>query len=178
MATLKPEMNSKAIILAALLVLSSASGFCQTHSAGIFNSPKGFGLIYETTRSGRSFDRIAAYADLSGILFNREPHPGVIAGYSHLYRLPEKDGSRFYFGPGVTLGYVTDVNAGYGFALAVNCTAGWRFTFPGKPVTIDLDFTANMGLHVRSENNETKLAFYKRGLYETLVPQLTISYVF
>ena len=127
---------------------------------------------------------------------SRCSYPGIRFSVSRQYVLSRRVNGdvsmTFYAGPGVTVGYVRDHDKGRGidfvslfgntegFALAISGDGGCRFDFDG-PVSLDLSFTADLGIHIRRNEMEwsyfsPNVSIFNNGLIQALYPQLTILF--
>ena len=151
---------------------------------GAFNSFKGFGVRFDfEERDSEQFSSVILFADVVGVAAGNDAAPGVRLQYSRNRVLktyePGNSICRFYVGPGAGCGWVTDAKTSrYGLFVSANCTVGWRWEFPAKHLLLDLSLTGDVGMHVRREDDNLKLALYKRGIYCCPLPQLSFIYRF
>ena len=165
-------------------------------SLGVFNSPKGFGLVLETSSSADTFNSFTAYTDIYGLPMGRCLFPGYKFNYSHnkVFKTLSRDGLdyNFYIGPGVTLGYVREfepyihtdfqkyLSGNFGAVACASATAGCRVEFP-RHVALNLSWTIEGGVFLdRNEDNPSgfEVSLYRNGLVSVIYPQLSILYVF
>ena len=173
-------------ILSAAAPSSAAAGPRGVVTAGVFNSPKGFGL--SAAASGLVF---VLYADIYGIPRGRQDTPGIKFNLTRCrtvrsFGIPDGECS-LYFGPGVSLGWVHDLDnsvAGQdalaenpGVCLALSGRVGIRADFPSSKLSLDVSLTGEAGMHVRRDEwmGNLDLSLYKAGLHQLIYPQLTIS---
>lgn len=165
-------------------------------SLGLYNSVKGFGAVVRTAPSEGIFHSACAFIDIYGVPTSRCSYPGIRVNASRYYTLGQSARGdinyRFYAGPGVTAGYVRDHDKGRGIdlvslfgdnegvALALSGGGGCLFDFGGR-VCLDLSLTADIGVHIRRNEDERgyfapSLSIYNNGLIQALYPQLTILF--
>ena len=153
--------------------------------AGLYNSPKGFGLSFCTERHESSFNTYSAVADLTGVITGEHSAPGIYFNYSRntVLRSGVKGDALcvLYAGPGVSAGYLRDAGKeSYGAMVALSGTLGGRFLF-GDRIALDLSINADLGVHLREKDHKGDgigLFLYKNGLFRTILPQLKIEYRF
>lgn len=165
-------------------------------SVGLYNSVKGFGAVMRTVPKEGTFHSVCAFVDIYGVPTSRCSYPGIRVNASRYYTLGQSGRGdikyRFYAGPGVTAGYVRDHDKGRGIdlvslfgdnegvALALSGGGGCLFDF-GSRVCLDLSLTADIGVHIRRNEDERgyfapSLSIYNNGLIQALYPQLTILF--
>ena len=179
-------VKTNRIIALAAAILCCWSAFSQTHSAGIFNSPKGFGIDWCSIRSdGTYFNSFNLYLDLCGVISGRTGTPGVKFDFCHDIIVKEKTVGQtrclIYAGPGASVGYLRDFKSEtMGAMIALNGSAGAKFIF-NRGLSLDIGLGAELGLdisHKDSDPNAKVVTLYKNGLIRLLYPQLKIEYSF
>ncbi|MBO6169681.1 MAG: hypothetical protein J6O51_06885 [Bacteroidales bacterium] len=181
------------LLTAVLLGLLFPTLEANAQEAGLFNSPKGIGLVFRSAEKADAFNNLTAYVDIYGVATSRCSYPGYKMNFSRLYVFSRKphDGYSIslYAGPGLSAGYVRDHDKGRGWdisslmsdnqgiMLGISGGAGCRFDF-GTRVALDLSLTAEAGLHLRRNESEknysaTNLSIYNNGLLQAIYPQLT-----
>lgn len=187
-------MVRRVVISVAFLFLS-LNGLAQVTGVGLFNSPKGFGVVLETEAGENDFNVFTAYADMYGIFEGRCLYPGFKFNYTRgrVLKVLTLDGIdySFYAGPGITAGYSRQYEPyvykdyrkylirNYGLIACLSGTAGCRIGF-GKSILLDLSWTVEAGVHMRLDEDHKglKLGLYKNGLISALYPQLTLIMAF
>ena len=163
---------------------------------GLFNSPKGFGASVRFAPREGVFHSATAFIDIYGVPSSRCSYPGIKANVSRYYSVGQAERGdirfRFYAGPGISAGYVRDHDKGRGWdpssllgdnegvALALSGGGGCLFDFGGR-VSLDLSLTAELGTHIRRNEEEKgyfapSLSIYNNGILQALYPQLTILF--
>lgn len=186
-----------ALVLSCLFLSCIASAQGRSVRAGLLCSPKGAGLSLQIdSPSGSEVEILNLYADVYGLPSERTKDVGIVLSYTHNYILKMFStadvSAALHSGVGATCGYVHDYekgvfsksparflekNMGGIFCLCIN--AGLSFDFE-RNLTIDLSYSFNPGLHIRTEssNNSLRVSLYKLGCYYLLAPQLSLLYRF
>lgn len=164
---------------------------------GFFNSPKGFGLSLQIdNNAGDEIRTFNLYTDTYGFLSARTNKVGAVFSYTHNYIFRTWDFSysrlSFYAGAGFLGGYVHDFEYGFfsggdkrlltkdmGIAIALDCNAGLGFDFD-RGISLDLSYNLAPGvfIHERRDTGEILVGMYKLGIFQILIPQLSIYYRF
>lgn len=171
----------KKILILLFCILTGSGIVChaQNIDAGLFNSPKGFGVAVRFSGMERDFSSINLYADVTGMLNGQTNSPGVKLCYEYAFSyLKFGDDERFvaYAGPGVSVGYLKDnVTDPHGLLIALNCVNGIQAFFD-RGVSLDLSFTVEAGIHMHTDlhTDSSRLSIYKNGFRQFFFPQLTI----
>lgn len=152
-------------------------------SAGLFSSPKGFGLSLDYDTGGSILNSYTLYADIYGIPGDKFNDPGTKFVFSHYNLLGrvEKDDVllSFWLGPGVSLGRVRDSGKGrsFGNAASVNCAASIRLQY-SRRICVDLGFNLELGFFGDSNGRDYEITIYNNGIRQSWYPQVKILYEF
>ena len=184
--------NRIIIALSIALIFSVPSG-AQAIRAGFSASPADVGLsVYIPSLSPFEFNRISAGADLYGILLGRTGIPGASASYLHdfVFRIigNEDLSASFYAGAGASAGWVRDFEPGAfnrlentlkrdpGLMAALSGNIGCLLTFPGRNISVCVDFTGSFGALTKRDNDNGSLllSLYHNGIYRALYPHIII----
>ena len=178
-----------------LFCLLAAPAYGQ-ESIGLFNSIKGIGAAVRLPEKDGIFHSAYGFIDVYGVATGRCSYPGFRLNVSRNYVISRSDKADYsmcwYAGPGITAGYIRDHDKGRGIdlvtlfgnneglALALSGTGGLRFDFHG-PFSLDLSFTADLGIHIRRYEHESgyfapSVSIFNNGFLQALYPQLTILY--
>ena len=179
------KLRPTALALSFLLLLLCVPASAQKGlGVGSFQSFKGMGLSFETlSPSGREFNTFTLYADMAGVYMGYNDAPGVKFNYSHNIRLAQfepqtLDDLSFIAGSGFSTGWVKDNGRdGYGLSAALSGTFAARAVFPCR-VCFILGITLETGLLLYDNGGHATIALYRDGIYQTILPHLTISYQF
>lgn len=175
-------------VLAVSALLSPVSVNAQTlelpeFSVGTFHSLKGFGICADiSNHDSAHLNSFALFLDMQSILDGRSSSPGIRARYNYNLPLCSKDlknGDRFqlYAGPGVTFGYVRDLNSRTGFMCGISGEIVGSFLFENH-LSLSVALEASAAFHLREDNNIGVLdfKFFQAGLVNTYMPELRIQY--
>ncbi|MBP5566810.1 MAG: hypothetical protein J6X57_04900 [Bacteroidales bacterium] len=173
------------LALACLAVhLSAFAGGVEdgTVSAGLYNSPKGFGMSLDYYANSEILNSYTVYADIYGMMSGKYKGAGVKFVYLHYNRLTwfETDNARFdvFLGPGGSTGYVRDYNHDrFGFMLTADVSFAIRACFK-RNFDIELANVAELGFLVGEEGGHTQLRIYNNGLTQALIPSLKLMFRF
>lgn len=159
--------------------------------AGLNNSFKtqGISLMTNSNRKENTFNSYLVGLDTYGIYQKKTTQPGVKFQFSHNTVLSYKEITNgvfclLYAGGGGVAGYVKDYAStmrNSGVLLGITASAGGLLAFSGTRFELGMDFTAEMGLHLRKmveSNGSLGLSWYANGLIRALIPQILIYYRF
>ena len=168
------------MILALCLALPaslSASGRNGGFALGGIQSPKGVGLSMEFVHDAESFSAFSLTADLIDIISGVSSSPGVKLTYH--YNLIGKSWGEgrfaFYAGPGLTAGYVRNLDNHFGFMGGLSGDAGLRVRCLHS-ILLSLEFQADLALHGKKQHPDVGL--YRAGFKHSYYPHLRIQYAF
>jgi len=151
--------------------------------AGIFSSPKGFGLCLDLQKDTLYFESASLLIDMYGIYGGNHSVPGVKANYNFNWIFAGHRGEEctvdFYAGPGVTLGYVRDRDYKMGAIAGLCGIVGTKLVFD-VPWIISIEFQADLafGLNKNNRYNTVNLALYEAGYSRLYYPQIRIQHFF
>jgi hypothetical protein len=173
----------KAIISAGIMFLMCISADAQPKSIGASFSYTGMGILYEHDfRAQDSFLEICVKAETSDYISNRRNYPGISAGLSWNIIICEwlsSEGNtmRFFAGPGVSVGYISDRNTDEGLFLGLKGRVGGECEF-SRNVLISLSISPLIASHFVMRNGELSMKYYRNGLIYGWVPEIGIKYRF
>lgn len=177
-------IRSKVLILILTLLSAGNCAYAQRLAIGSFQSFKGAGVSVENlSANGRDFYSFSLYSDLAGVYLGNKSEPGVKFNFSHNLRIVDFqprsiDDLCLFAGPGFTAGWVSDSGReGYGLCGALSGVFGSRAVF-SCGVVFTLGMTLETGALIFNENGHVNSALYRDGIYHTVLPHLTISYLF
>ena len=176
-------MNARKLIMLVLACFAMchnayAGGEDGTVSAGLYNSPKGFGISLDYNANADILNSYTVYADIYGMMSGIYRGAGVKFVYLHYNRLSwfETDYARFdvYLGPGASTGYVRDYNYDrFGFILTADVSFAIRACFK-RNFDIELANVAELGFLMGEDEGHTQLSIYNNGLLQSLIPSLKL----
>jgi len=194
-AMIRHAVRTATFLTAALLCVSAVLR-AQPHSTGMEISPFRVGLTYahdsrpiitSDPNSNVSKTLTATHimsfgVDYTGPLMQRDKYPGYYADYSLDFTVFEQARRdmviNILVGPGVNLGYASDITSVNGFFFGAMADTRVQFTFREMPVSLGLILKPSIGLHVYKGMNGTNMGIYKHGLMNSCLPQASISYRF
>ena len=163
------------------LVCLSADG--RSWLGGLF-SPKGTGLSSLSTAGESTYSLLRAdlLLDMNGIIRGWNTSPGLRLRFANNYVLASAEfstGTVFHFlaGPGLTVGYVSDIDNVFGWMGGVTADTALMFDFT-RHIALCLSLSADFGMHYRSVDHHAVLSSYRSGMYHAYYPELTIYYRF
>lgn len=147
-------------------------------SAGLYNSPKGFGISLDYSAGADILNSYTIYADIYRMITDADKDAGVKFVYLHYIRLTniETQSGRFdfYLGPGASTGYVRDYAHDHmGFILTADVAFAVRYCFK-RNFDLELANVAGLGFIVGDEGGHTQLSIYNNALFQALIPSLKL----
>ena len=164
------------------LFLAQSTMNAQSKAIGVDFSVSSIGLSYEHYVESGSFLTFDMYLDTDDLMWLRASHPGASASLIWNMVFAEKNSSlgnriSFFAGPGIMVGYVTDMNDIAGCAFGLKGRVGVECSFK-RPVTLSASLSPLLGCHITSQNAEVKMKMYKSGLIQAIIPEIGIKYTF
>lgn len=164
------------------LFLAQSTVNAQSKAIGVDFSVSSIGLSYEHYVESGSFLTFDMYLDTDDLMWLRASHPGASASLIWNMVFAEKNSSlgnriSFFAGPGIMVGYVTDMNDIAGCAFGLKGRVGVECSFK-RPVTLSASLSPLLGCHITSQNAEVKMKLYKSGLIQAIIPEIGIKYTF
>lgn len=167
-----------------LSALGMPSAGAQCLDLGTYHSPKGFGLCADKQVSDRSFESYTILADVTGVLLGTRASIGGKGTYTYnfVFARGVVDSNvpvDFYAGPGVTAGFVRDLNTDYGVVFGLSGTLGCKAHFT-RNVSIGLDVGTDLAMFFTKGRRygNIDITSYKAGLVRSFYPQLRLMYSF
>ena len=168
------------ILLCLLLAPLRATG--QRAELGIISSPRSAGIAL--LLSGKSGNRslIRTYVDLYKVMDGTCEVPGYKVDYHILYQVYDRSFSDDFAlilsaGPGAVAGYVRDKGKERGLGLGLS--GAFIMSMEFRSVKLSAGISAVLGCHVSSSRlHDRTLDFYQNGVYQSYIPEITISYSF
>ncbi len=149
-------------------------------SIGTFHSPKGIGLCMELKQESASFDSFDIIADMFGVLNGSHSKPGIKATYCRDIILKHSSYDEYdldlYAGPGITAGYVRDINEPMSLVAGMSGSAGCRLFFDSRRVVVYLEFGLDLAAELNRNNRfrNVDLTIYKSGILHVFYPQVRL----
>lgn len=176
-----------AVIVATLVFLGEA--YAQERSIGTSWSFSGIGLTYEQPmRQSGTFLHIAVQLEMSEAFLGRTTKPGGSVNFTCndiLHSVTSRNGNSisFFAGAGAAAGYNKDCRIKrdnetfYGYFFGLKGRAGLRIEYDRK-INITAAVAPVLGMHLSVKGETVMMRYYRYGLLQTLMPELTISYRF
>ncbi len=149
-------------------------------SIGTFHSPKGIGLCMELKQESASFDSFDIIADMFGVLNGSHSKPGIKATYCRDIILKHSSHDEYdldlYAGPGITAGYVRDINEPMSLVAGMSGSAGCRLFFDSRRVVVYLELGLDLAAELNRNNRfrNVDLTIYKSGILHVFYPQVRL----
>ena len=151
----------------------------QTKSMGTFFAPDRTGFSHQRFLHDGTFWNIDLAVDYGACVLRQGDRPGGRLSLGYNFIVWEKDHpeghSRIYAGPGVSVGYVTDKDSGYGGMAGISGNAGYEYDFD-FPITVSVSLSPMLGIHIHNTDRGLQLNTYINSLLWSLSPQLGIRY--
>lgn len=147
-------------------------------SAGVFNSPKGFGISLDYYATQDIYNSYTAYAYMYRMFFDNTENAGVKFMYLHYNRLKgwERNNARFdlFIGPGASTGYVRDNDSeAFGMILTADIAIALRIRFT-RSIDMEISNVAELGFIARDNKGKSEVSIYNDGLIQTILPALKL----
>ena len=175
-----------AVIVMAMALLGKAHA--QERSFGTSWSFTGVGLTYEQPLKGRSFLHVGAQMEMSEMFLGRTPIPGGSVNFTCndvLHTIDSRNGNTisFFAGAGAALGYSKDCRLKkgqttyHGLFFGLKGRAGLRIRYD-RDINITVAVAPVLGMHLSMKDETVMMRYYRYGLLQTLMPEITIAYRF
>ena len=170
------------VVVSAAFIVSLSVVNAQPKAAGLSFSITGVGLSYEHYTESDSFITLDLSADTDDYMWMRSSNLGVRADFVWNMIFSEKPSSlgnkiTFYAGPGVMVGYVTDLNDISGPAFGLKGRLGMECRFK-RSITLSANLSPIIGSHISYEKGDVRMRLYKSGLIQSIIPEIGIKYAF
>lgn len=172
------------IILVFAVMMSGLAAAAQDIAPirlGTFQSPKGLGVCAEFQQDPSSFESVTFDADIFGIIIGNYSRPGYKFTYTHDMIVDSYDRGdcalELYAGPGITAGYVRDINKTYSLVAGISGVTGMRFLFERR-LSVNLEIGADLAFTISKDERygTNDLSLYKTGLLHFFYPQIRIHW--
>lgn len=186
---LKPMgIRTKILMATILAIIFLGEANAQRHSIGTSWSFSGIGLTYEHQLKETSFIMMGAQLEMAETFLGRARVPGGSVSFTWndiISSTSSRNGNKisFFTGAGVAAGYCKDYRLKkkeqtmYGCFFGLKGRAGVRIQYD-RNVTITAALAPVLGMHMYMKDDTLMMRYYRYGLLQTLMPELTISYRF
>ena len=175
----------KTYMLIALLVMAAlpAGLRAQPKALGMSFSFNNIGISYEHYGSEGCFAEFALNAKFSEMFLGRQDTHGGDASFTWNIKLWESVSSEgnpvtFFAGPGAVIGWGADFRKIQGIYMGIKGRVGAECSFCRRRVTISAYAAPVLGSHIRNEEGNVKMDYYRNGLVYSLIPEIGIKYRF
>lgn len=178
---MKPE-NLKILLLAALSIFFAHSATAQPKNAGMDFSLDGLSASYEHFIDSESFLQFSLKAECADMFFGMAPFPGASLSLTWNMIISEKKSCngndiRFFAGPGMTLGWGSDLLRPPGLIAGLKARVGTECEFD-RNVTLSISLCPVIGTHVHIFEDYVEMNYYRIGLLSSILPVIGIKHTF
>ena len=182
------ELFSKILLVITLTTTFLSDSFAQERSIGTSWSFSGIGLTYDQQVKETAFVHIGAQLEMTETFIGRARIPGGSVSFTWndiLGSTTSRNGNRisFFTGAGAAAGYCKDFRlqkqeqTRYGTFFGLKGRAGVRIQYD-RNINITAAVAPVLGMHLYAREGTVMMRYYRYGLLQTLMPELTISYRF
>ena len=182
------ELFSRILLVITLTMAFLSDSFAQERSIGTSWSFSGIGLTFDQQIKETAFVHFGAQLEMSETFLGRARVPGASLSFTWndiIGSTTSRNGNRicFFTGAGAAAGYCKDFRVRrkeqirYGSFFGLKGRAGVRIEYDRK-VNITVAIAPVLGMHLYIKDETLMMRYYRYGLLQTLMPELTISYRF
>ena len=182
------ELFRKILIVILLTIPFLSEIYAQEHSIGTSWSFSGIGLTYEYQIKETAFVHVGAQFEMTESFLGRAAVPGGSVSFTFndiIDSISSRNGNRisFFAGAGAAIGYCKDFRlkrkeqAAYGYFFGLKGRAGLRIEYD-RNINITAAFAPVLGMHLYTKDETLMMRYYRYGILQTMMPELTISYRF
>lgn len=182
------NLNRKLMLVIVMAIVFLGTASAQKRSIGTTWSFSGIGLSYEHPMKESTFLHIAAQMEMSETFLGRTTMPGGSINFTYndiLKSITSRNGNGIYIfaGAGAAIGYNKDCRlkrnqvTDHGYIFGLKGRAGLRIEYDRK-INITAALAPVLGMHLSLKDETLMMRYYRYGLLQTLMPELSISYRF
>ena len=171
-----------------IFLILLASGFfsgiisAQPKAVGASFSLSGIGLTYEHANDDQRFMEFSLKTELWEVLNDRTEVPGVTASFIwnlilKSWKSDEGNTLNVFAGTGISAGYANDYKQPSGCVLGLRGKIGIECCYMRK-VKLSASLTPIIGTHIRREDSTLRMDYYESGIFNTIMPEIGIKYLF
>lgn len=154
----------------------------QPKAVGGTFSLSGIGLSFEQPIDEDRFMDFSLKADLWEVFSDRREIPGLSAHFTWnliLKSWTSAEGNTIGIsaGAGVATGYTYDYKKAAGVLLGLKGKIGIECSYMRK-VKLSLGFSPVLGTHIRKEDSTLHMDYYLSGIFNTIMPEVGVKYLF
>lgn len=172
------------LALAAAVTISAGNALAQPKALGVVQSYRGFWVSYEHSVADDCFICADAGVLMTGIFSGETSVPGASAEIKWNFMFFRRDipgcgQLRVFAGPGLTIGYGTDLrmDSGHGPFFGICGNLGVECCF-NRGLTLSATVLPILGSHILIYEDYARMLLYRNGLVYGPVPQIGIKYNF
>lgn len=178
-------MNRRAAKAAIAMILAVASipmASAQIRSLGTSWSLSGIGVTYESHYSDETFIHVAVQAEMGEMFRGKTPYSGMSASFTwnHIFARAESQFGTpilFFAGPGIAAGASKDFNGPRGGFFGLKGRLGLECIYK-RSVNISISIAPVLGIQLARIDENFVTRTYRNGLFQSVVPEIGISYRF
>ena len=182
------DLKRRLIMAIAMTMSLLGKAYAQEHSIGSSWSFTGMGVTYEQPMKDNTFIHVGAQLEMSEMFLGRTTKSGGSVNFTcnDIIRcITSRNGNDilFFAGAGAALGYSKDCRfrrnqmTYHGYFFGLKGRAGVRIEYD-RNVNITAALAPVLGMHLSQKDETVMMRYYRYGLLQTLMPELTISYRF
>ena len=182
------DINRRLTMAIAMAILFLGDATAQERSIGTSWSFSGMGLTYEQPMKESAFLHIGAQLEMSEMFLGRTVKPGGSVNFTFndvLHSIASRNGNSicFFAGAGASLGYSKDCRlkkdkeSSHGYFFGLKGRAGLRIQYD-RNINITAALAPMLGMHLSMKDETVMMRYYRYGLLQALMPEITISYRF
>ena len=182
------DLYRKILLVISLTMFFLCDIYAQKHSIGTSWSFSGIGLTYEQQIKETSFIHVGAQLEMTETFLGRARVPGGSISFTWnniISSTASRNGNRisFFAGAGAATGYCNDFRlqkkeqTRYGSFFGLKGRAGLGLEYD-RNVNITAAVAPVLGMHLFLKDETLMMRYYRYGLLQTLMPEVTISYRF
>ena len=182
------NLNLRLIMVIALTMMLPGVTTARERSVGTSWSFTGVGITYEHPLKESSFLLAGAQLEMSEVFLGTTARPGGSICFTCndiLRRMTSRNGNAvsLFAGAGAAAGYSKDYRLNgrelthHGVFFGVKGRAGVRIEYD-RNINITAAVAPVLGMHLSMKDETVMMRYYRYGLLQTLMPEITISYRF
>lgn len=182
------DLNRRLIMVVAMTILLLGKSNAQERSIGTSWSFTGVGLTYEHPMKESNFLHVGAQLEMSEMFLGTTAQPGGSVNFTCndiLHSITSRNGNTisFFAGAGAAVGHSKDCRLKknqvtyHGFFFGLKGRAGVRIKYD-RNINITAAVAPVLGMHLSVKDETVMMRYYRYGLLQTLMPEITISYRF
>ena len=182
------NLNRRLIMVIAMTMVLLGKANAQERSIGTSWSFTGFGLAYEQPMKGCTFLHVGAQLEMSEMFLGRTAKHGGSINFTCndvLHSITSRNGNTvsFFAGAGAAVGHSKDCRLKRdqvtypGLFFGLKGRAGLRIRYD-RNINITAAVAPVLGMHLSMKDETVMMRYYRYGLLQTLMPEITVSYRF